>query len=697
MDNNKHRSEIGYTCDTKMKLKRVSDEKPPSYKEAVSDGPTMAELFNGLQLTLRENLVPSRDEVVCHLKLLKALYALRTRVESVEGPYESGLDGNDAKERRWAIFVSRAVERFERWWDIVIRRSEEVHSPIVKNSGRRLSLPSKEEPSLHSIPYFIMPPLDVLMVWHAYMLNPRSYAEDCYRFQLDHDIWNTQFPWECLNDMIDTEFKYNPPAEAVRLFVGKTGLKWENMEDENLTKRVSCFCCRYEFNVLFDSPSRTTHYSSIDLHVNCAQCNAVVTHESLRMNKLRQDLKLYKEKGLCLPGTLLHYPSGKFMFATFRTPFYTALDDPWVKTEFGKIFSNEDNTIQFTIKDVKAVFDRYFQFKMLADKKNVAISVRRFLANYWDNSSPFSVELEGAVLRQGVFIEKMNNNDWIHSPYILSAAERMIGKYQNFFKLMGANKRLMAVPTLDVDLVWHTHQLSPARYYKHSVAVTNQLIDHDDKVKETVLSDSFARTTQIYERTFKEVYSECMCWYCQAIREINSTWFSMGTRWAHNTFTEQAIKGEYDPTQDGEKHISAHSAIPSDRREREAHYNQLRDEYEKAFKRVSRRASKYNRPIPENFSYEKNPTFFPYYAMALTPAFYPVAPLCSTGTYGACSPGLESVSSCGACSGVGGGGNYSNCSIGGALTGIHGGIGGFPDNGCGSGAGGCGGGGAGNC
>lgn len=29
-----------------------------------------------------------------------------------------------------------------------------------------------------------MPPLDVLMVWHTYMLNPQWYAEDCQRLRI---------------------------------------------------------------------------------------------------------------------------------------------------------------------------------------------------------------------------------------------------------------------------------------------------------------------------------------------------------------------------------------------------------------------------------------------------------------------------------------------------------------------------------
>ena len=36
--------------------------------------------------------------------------------------------------------------------------------------------------------------VDVLMVWHAYMLNPRCFLEDCFRLGL-MDFWMTGLPW----------------------------------------------------------------------------------------------------------------------------------------------------------------------------------------------------------------------------------------------------------------------------------------------------------------------------------------------------------------------------------------------------------------------------------------------------------------------------------------------------------------------
>jgi hypothetical protein len=100
--------------------------------------------------------------------------------------------------------------------------------------------------------------------------------------------------------------------------------------------------------------------------------------------------------------------------------------------------------------------------------------------------------------------------------------DRLIKKYEVFFRIMLENPHNIAVPTLDVDLAWllvqakpsesfpsstlsswsmnvrlqpngtfdvlawHTHQLSPSRYYKYSTSnvpfgCKRTFIDHDDR------------------------------------------------------------------------------------------------------------------------------------------------------------------------------------------------------------------------
>ena len=156
-------------------------------------------------------------------------------------------------------------------------------------------------------------------------------------------------------------------------------------------------------------------------------------------------------------------------------------------------------------------------------KRAERIAVRRMMSRYWDNSSIFALDLVGAVIRQCSFIEKMHTIDWIHSPAANSTMARLIQKYTRYIDIIATHPNQTAVPTLDVDLAWHTHQLSPPYYYNYTVAKTARFIDHDDKIEETALSTAFEWTSKTYQKTYDELYSECTCWYCEAIRESHTS------------------------------------------------------------------------------------------------------------------------------------------------------------------------------
>jgi hypothetical protein len=56
--------------------------------------------------------------------------------------------------------------------------------------------------------------------------------------------------------------------------------------------------------------------------------------------------------------------------------------------------------------------------------KQERMAVRKMMSCYWGNSSIFAIELGSAVVRQSVFVAKMCNIDWLHSP---NARETMEG------------------------------------------------------------------------------------------------------------------------------------------------------------------------------------------------------------------------------------------------------------------------------
>ena len=225
------------------------------------------------------------------------------------------------------------------------------------------------------------------------------------------------------------------------------------------------------------------------------------------------------------------------------------------------------------------------------------------MARYWDNSSEiFALDLVGAVIRQGIFVQKMDRIDWLHSPALPSTIDRLIHKYGIFFRIMAENPSQMAVPTLDVDLAWHTHQLSAKRYFAYSTARTQAsgsapiFIDHDDKVDETRLTQGFEWTAKQYRKlTNGGIYSECTCWYCEAVRETDlssgpsifqSSSVTRARRQAESLYSDPNVSN--DPERNA--HISAHNAVrvhePVHIR---LHGMQLRSRYLRAYRRAEKR------------------------------------------------------------------------------------------------------------
>lgn len=47
----------------------------------------------------------------------------------------------------------------------------------------------------------------------------------------------------------------------------------------------------------------------------------------------------------------------------------------------------------------------------------------------------------------------------------------------------------MAALTLDVDLAWHTAQLTPAAYFLYTTERCKKFVNHDNKVADTALRD----------------------------------------------------------------------------------------------------------------------------------------------------------------------------------------------------------------
>jgi len=397
------------------------------------------------------------------------------------------------------------------------------------------------------------------MIWHTHMLNPRAFLEDAMLAGL-RGFWLTGMPWSLVHNAITTDFEYKVSDDCKAQWVAKTGFSWDSADDP-LVKTMKCPRCAIPIQIPWttcavaedhkyagDAPNLIGNgYGDGNLQFPCPNpsCHLVVCKEILSVAKFVADTcALLAPVGRPMPGTILNPQSGK-PEAPPRTEEEAARVPRMFPNRLLKSGCNQIRTkvveiitapcyyrAQPTMQNIRAEIEKILQdrsmvreidavpsssqarYRLHADAR---ICVRKMMSRYWDNFSPFALDLCAAVMRQGIFVEKMYKLDWLHSPSARATMERLLTKYNRFVDIMAANPKHVAVPTLDVDLAWHTHQLSPSAYYHYAVLKTGRFVDHDDKIDEDTLSAHFEWTSKAYQDKYGEVYSECTCWYCEGI------------------------------------------------------------------------------------------------------------------------------------------------------------------------------------
>ncbi|TVY85990.1 Glycine-rich domain-containing protein, partial [Lachnellula willkommii] len=644
----------------------VANEQPPSY--AANDpatGPEPQELnraFSNLELSESPSHFPEPEHCLAHLKLLSVFHSLKEDVGYTDGlfglwnsAYERVENREEVlaklREKRWALYIARAVERFEIWWLEVLCTLEPAQrlegKEMVSNNLRFIDFPKKGTVQQWTVG--MLPPIDVLMVWHSFMLNPRNYLEDCIRFGLKN-LWATGMPWKAVNAAIDTSFNYNVTDEAKASFVGKTGRNWDNAEDA-LTKALNCPRCSQMLEIPWTTCSNEkqspedlealsgTGYGDRSFSYVCHKCGGEIDHDLLRVAKFKKETENLILKDWPLGGTILSPSMGipdappAYELIQAHGTFPNRLVGMELRSKILELLDDTVNTHP-TMNDVKELIEEAIKkrdvvkrvnsrkaFETGVLKMNERLAIRKMMSRYWDNSSIFALELGGAVIRQGVFVEKMYSLDWLHSPAARTTMTRLLQKYRRFIQIMSVEPKHTCVPTLDVDLGWHTHQLSPSAYYDYTMARCKKFIDHDDKIAEDALETAFEWTSRTYEKLFQQVYSECTCWYCEA---LHSKHISDSSKLFGTSKHERALDNFYNSgaaklcPPSNSAHISAHSAVKVEETDRikaavaEGLRRRRQATLDGAYEKARKRARAKGRDIPPRDEYYYGAWGYPY-------------------------------------------------------------------------------------
>ncbi|KDQ63956.1 hypothetical protein JAAARDRAFT_74847 [Jaapia argillacea MUCL 33604] len=453
-----------------------------------------------------------------HLRLLRAFAQLKTVVEErgdLFPKYNKEIVPVLTKPQKWGMFIHMAVDRFERWLKTLTTtniQSGTIQEWIDKN----------------------VPPLDVLMVWHTYLLNPGQvgssppdtpwwYMEDRQRIKIVAALPMYANPLLVVAHLGDV-FSFKPHPAREFSWKDKTGLPFDHQECATALEHGSFQCPRCNKPYIQSYIYIDKGWTQRGYRLNCIKCGLFITRDTLAVDKFARDLARDHNNLVEVQA----HGNGVYLAGTLRTPTQFAditrariLKDSIIKRS--KVFKNLGLEKGGMLETRKKLILEAVQYRkdlaMQAVEDGLGLAAgdlsNRIMSAYSDNR-PFSVELVGAVLRQSYFVAKMQDLGWTGPAYFASQEDAVVlqhavVRYHAFLDLISHSPKTCFVPTLDIDLVWHTHQLLVGEYWKDCMEGVGRFVDHDDKVEEHKLSNAFDNTCLAWKSRFNVAYAHCGC------------------------------------------------------------------------------------------------------------------------------------------------------------------------------------------
>ncbi|RLV88125.1 hypothetical protein JA9_002680 [Meyerozyma sp. JA9] len=646
---------------------------PPKYKCSNTQF-----AFNVFAETDSKEHFPTTSEVETHLKLLKSFEVLRRTVV----PNFSDPDSSGPKD--WQVFVTNAARRFIIYVSALKVYMAEAPEVYPLDEGSMWVKESTKNQRHISIMASHLPPLDVVMVWHSFALNPKAFYDTFVRNNfLTFAV--IPFPLERIGQAIDGDFAYRPDEQLVgkfheilRAYGVAMDYYFKEKFDPNVHKvPVMCPVCH---NVIAQNVDLTnvanTGFADESFEIvgvpSCCSFSDRIDHQQLRRRQFYADLQDYRP----LPYLTKHF-SGVLNKNGSAEP---AAIDARIKEE---VVSNVE---ALQTSDLDSFL--HYETRFVVRRRLQVIGRNYFQANLIHLTIPrpdviqVHEDLVGCVMRQGRFVDKMNAFDWINSPVKQEGIAEAVLRYSRFLNLLlrwGIG--YVVVPTLDIDLVWHTHQLSTYFYFQWCLTKSKwrMVFDHDDKVDEGQLDSAFLRTSRIYRSMYKQDYSICYCWYCICVRNNAQSKLKSIFRSKKKPEGDDALKKSplYGP-ESNLTHISTHNAVVVPSKQAERQRRSIEMKYKDRYLPWS---------VDPGYGYYYNPGLF---------AVAPLAPFALAaggaayfGDYGGNGTCCSDATGAGTCGGMGCGSvTVGGCRGGAGCAAFGGGCGGGGGGGCGGGGGG---------
>ncbi|CAG8524716.1 9004_t:CDS:2, partial [Gigaspora margarita] len=414
-----------------------------SYKSSVFPTPHIQKIPDALDY----DGVVNSETLNAHLNLLINFKALEQNIPLMDMRY-----------------LLRAQERYILWLQLLEKCNENCEKDFIS-----------------------IPPIDVCYIWHAHCLSPFKYCEDMLR--LYPTLLKHNFPLQKLNHIWNSGSNF-VDKKSQKIWEEFTGTPWVLDASDKSEFTIIRPWCNTSNKINPDSYVKIMKEKSMNQY--CVNCSAELSADTLSVKRFYDNIEKFQiEQKPIVAGTLLNTRTGEYGPAIslkecsilFSETNFKMLSETNFKmlseTIFGKIYLKKFHW-NVVLSDIMRVAKRLRKKKQLKNIRQLTIS--RIIASYKDIPFPFSIDLIDAVLRQREFTNKMVERSW-DSP----------GKCH--------------VPTLDIDLGWHTYMLYPPLYRSFTSKLTSRIINHDDTIPRPTLKEALTFTAKAWYEKYQETYT----------------------------------------------------------------------------------------------------------------------------------------------------------------------------------------------
>ncbi|WZZ63897.1 hypothetical protein YC2023_075267 [Brassica napus] len=409
------------------------------------------------------------------------------------------------------------------------------------NAYRLLSLAKHyESSSICEEP--LVSPIDCEWVWHCHRLDPVRYKSDCEEFYgrvLDNSgivssangscklqtekLWKRLYPMEPCD--LDLDKAISEPISPLE--------KCTTYDLVSAAKRQSSFYLEMKFSQLTGMKKEIVQNLewleaqkieiSIDLIAESKkhlQFLGVVDCNQLLYDGPALKRAIYRYNAYWLPLLAKHSESSSICEGPLVPPF----DCEWVW------HCHRLNPVRYK-SDCEEFYGRVLDNSGILSSANGSCKLQT--EKLWKRLYPmesYDLDLDKAISEPISPLEKCTTYDLVsaakrQSSFYLEVSranvdseiimEEVVGRYKAFLYLIKQNGektiKPICVPTYNIDLIWHTHQLNPSSYYKDMVKIFGNILQHDDTADSDTsegmnLDTVYSRTTAQCEETFGQRY-----------------------------------------------------------------------------------------------------------------------------------------------------------------------------------------------